>query len=57
MHATMSAQVASQPRSPLAEDRNVLLARLVDGLDSPTLWWISGYSAGYVYVLGACAKR
>jgi sulfite reductase (NADPH) flavoprotein alpha-component len=46
MHATMSAQVASQPRSPLAEDRNVLLARLVDGLDSPTLWWISGYSAG-----------
>lgn len=42
----MSAQLASQPRIPLPEGKDALLARLVDGLDSQTLWWLSGYSAG-----------
>ncbi len=32
--------------SPLPEERKVLLARVVEGLDGPSLWWLSGYAAG-----------
>ena len=42
----MSAQFASPTPMPLSEDKGLLLARLVDGLDSQALWWLSGYSAG-----------
>lgn len=42
----MSAQLASQPGIPLPEGKGAFLARLVDGLDNQTLWWISGYCAG-----------
>ncbi|SFN40564.1 sulfite reductase (NADPH) alpha subunit [Dokdonella immobilis] len=42
----MSAQFASPPPMPLPADKGQLLARLVDGLDSHALWWLSGYSAG-----------
>ncbi|ADV26325.1 sulfite reductase (NADPH) flavoprotein, alpha chain [Pseudoxanthomonas suwonensis 11-1] len=38
---------------PLDEDRKVLLARLVDGLDAPSLWWVSGYAAGLAQGQGA----
>ena len=42
----MTAAPNALPPSPLDEDRKVLLARLVDGLDGPSLWWLSGYTAG-----------
>ncbi|HHW4678903.1 MAG TPA: assimilatory sulfite reductase (NADPH) flavoprotein subunit [Xylella sp.] len=32
--------------SPLPEDRKSLLMHLVEGLDAPSLWWLSGYVAG-----------
>lgn len=42
----MSAQLSpSIPPIPLPEAKGVLLAQLVDGLDSAALWWLSGYSA------------
>ncbi len=31
---------------PLDAERRALLARLTDGLDPATLWWVSGYLAG-----------
>ncbi|MFT4246651.1 MAG: assimilatory sulfite reductase (NADPH) flavoprotein subunit [Pseudomonas sp.] len=42
----MTAAAASLPPSPLPEDRRALLARLVEGLDGASLWWLSGYTAG-----------
>ncbi|KAF1689881.1 assimilatory sulfite reductase (NADPH) flavoprotein subunit [Pseudoxanthomonas koreensis] len=42
----MSAASPALPPSPLNEDRKILLARLVDGLDGSSLWWLSGYTAG-----------
>ncbi|HET9033197.1 MAG TPA: assimilatory sulfite reductase (NADPH) flavoprotein subunit [Dokdonella sp.] len=42
----MSAQFITPPQIPLPEDKGILLARLLDGLDSHALWWLSGYSAG-----------
>ncbi|HMM67459.1 MAG TPA: assimilatory sulfite reductase (NADPH) flavoprotein subunit [Dokdonella sp.] len=42
----MSAQFATPPQVPLPEDKGILLARLLDGLDTHALWWLSGYSAG-----------
>ncbi|KAF1710996.1 assimilatory sulfite reductase (NADPH) flavoprotein subunit [Pseudoxanthomonas sangjuensis] len=42
----MSAQPASLPPSPLPEDRKAPLARALEGLDAPSLWWLSGYAAG-----------
>lgn len=42
----MTASSSALAPSPLAEERRVLLARLVEGLDAPTLWWLSGYTAG-----------
>ena len=42
----MSAQFLSPPQIPLPEEKGVLLARLLDGLDTHALWWLSGYSAG-----------
>lgn len=42
----MSAQPAPLPPSPLPEDRKAPLARVLDGLDAPSLWWLSGYAAG-----------
>jgi sulfite reductase (NADPH) flavoprotein alpha-component len=42
----MSAPQPALAPSPLAEERRALLARVVDGLDSASLWWLSGYTAG-----------
>lgn len=42
----MSAQLITPPQIPLSEDKGLLLARLLDGLDANALWWLSGYSAG-----------
>ena len=42
----MTAAPTALPPSPFNEDRRLLLARLVDGLDAPSLWWLSGYAAG-----------
>lgn len=42
----MTASSSALAPSPLAEERRALLARLVDGLDAPALWWLSGYTAG-----------
>ena len=41
----MSAQMQSASPSPLAGDQPALLARLVEGLEAPALWWLSGYLA------------
>ncbi|KAF1698702.1 assimilatory sulfite reductase (NADPH) flavoprotein subunit [Pseudoxanthomonas jiangsuensis] len=49
----MTAAPTALPPSPLNEDRKVLLARLVDGLDAPSLWWLSGYTAGLAQGHGA----
>ncbi|GAB3515467.1 assimilatory sulfite reductase (NADPH) flavoprotein subunit [Pseudoxanthomonas daejeonensis] len=46
----MTAAPTALPPSPLNEDRKVLLGRLVDGLDGPSLWWLSGYTAGLAQV-------
>ncbi|MES5816088.1 assimilatory sulfite reductase (NADPH) flavoprotein subunit [Pseudoxanthomonas sp. Soil82] len=46
----MTAASTALPPSPLNEDRKVLLARLVEGLDGPSLWWLSGYTAGLAQV-------
>ena len=32
--------------SPLPEDKQPLVARLIDGLEAPALLWLSGYLAG-----------
>ena len=42
----MSASIAPLPLSPLPPERTELLAHLVDGLDLPALYWLSGYTAG-----------
>jgi len=42
----MSAQFLTPPQIPLSEDKGVLLARLLEGLDGHALWWLSGYAAG-----------
>jgi sulfite reductase (NADPH) flavoprotein alpha-component len=42
----MSAQLQPHGPAPLTGDKPVLLARLVEGLDAPALWWLSGYAAG-----------
>lgn len=46
----MTAAPTALPPSPLNEDRKALLGRLVDGLDGPSLWWLSGYTAGLAQV-------
>jgi sulfite reductase (NADPH) flavoprotein alpha-component len=42
----MSAQLQTQHPAALSGDKPALLARLVEGLDAPALWWLSGYAAG-----------
>ena len=42
----MSAQLLTPAQIPLPDHKGILLARLLDGLDTHALWWISGYSAG-----------
>ena len=42
----MTSATATLSPSPLPEDRRALLERLVQGLDGPSLWWLSGYAAG-----------
>ena len=49
----MTAASPAFPPGPLDEDRKVLLARLVEGLDAPALWWLSGYTAGLAQGHGA----
>lgn len=51
----MSAQFLTPPQVPLPEDKSILLARLLDGLDTHALWWISGYSAGLANNQGTIA--
>ncbi|MGJ7903776.1 hypothetical protein, partial [Lysobacter sp. 1R34A] len=47
--AALSAPALSAPPSlatPLPVDRLDSLARLTEGLDHNSLWWLSGYAAG-----------
>ena len=37
---------ATLPRQPLPDDRVQRLAQFADALDAPSLWWLSGYTAG-----------
>ncbi|WP_411832942.1 assimilatory sulfite reductase (NADPH) flavoprotein subunit [Pseudoxanthomonas mexicana] len=39
--------------SPLPDERRALLARVVEGLDGASLWWLSGYAAGLAQGHGA----
>ena len=41
--------MSAQPNrilSPFSEDKLALLARLTEGLDTDSLYWLSGYVAG-----------
>ncbi len=42
----MTSASPALPAIPLPDDRKALLARLVEGLDTASLWWLSGYAAG-----------
>lgn len=42
----MSAAPPALSAGPLPDERKALLARVVDGLDSASLWWLSGFTAG-----------
>ena len=42
----MTAATPALASSPLPDERKALLARVVEGLDGPSLWWLSGYAAG-----------
>ena len=42
----MSAQPLPLAAPPLTGEKPALLARLVEGLDTAGLWWLSGYAAG-----------
>jgi sulfite reductase (NADPH) flavoprotein alpha-component len=41
----VSAQLLPLPAPALTEEHSGLLARLVEGLDAGSLWWLSGYTA------------
>ena len=41
----MSAVPPALAAGPLPDDRKALLARVVEGLDSASLWWLSGFTA------------
>ena len=43
------------PLGPLDPERGALLSRLVDGLDAPTLQWLSGFAAGVAYARSGAA--
>lgn len=45
----MTAAPPALAPSPLPEERKALLARVVEGLDAPSLWWLSGYAAGLAH--------
>lgn len=45
----MTAAPPALAPSPLPEERKALLARVVEGLDGPSLWWLSGYAAGLAH--------
>lgn len=47
----MSAQTHTPAQIPIAGEKGILLARLIDGLDPQALWWLSGYSAGLASTL------
>jgi sulfite reductase (NADPH) flavoprotein alpha-component len=50
----VSAQLLPLPL-PLDEEASTQLARLVQGLDSGGLWWLSGYAAGLAQARGGAA--
>ena len=45
----MTAATPALAPSPLPEERKALLARVVESLDGPSLWWLSGYAAGLAH--------
>ena len=46
----MTSQTAlAQPLGPLDPERSELVARVVEGLDAPTLQWLSGFAAGVAF--------
>lgn len=44
--ANTAASPATLAQSPLSSEPYAQIARLVDGMDSAGLWWLSGYTAG-----------
>jgi sulfite reductase (NADPH) flavoprotein alpha-component len=44
-----ASSVTPLPLGPLDPERSDLLARVVQGLDAPTLQWLSGFTAGVAY--------
>lgn len=47
-----STPLATLAQSPLSVEPYAQIARLVEGLDSPGLWWLSGYAAGLARAQG-----
>ena len=50
--ANTAASPATLAQSPLSAEPYAQIARLVDGLDSAGLWWLSGYTAGLARAQG-----
>jgi sulfite reductase (NADPH) flavoprotein alpha-component len=44
-----SKSALARPLGPLDEERAELLTRVVEGLDAPTLQWLSGFAAGVAF--------
>jgi len=51
----MSTNLAALPLGPLDPERGELLRRVVDGLDTPALQWLSGFAAGVAHARAAGA--
>jgi sulfite reductase (NADPH) flavoprotein alpha-component len=49
----MTSVPAQLPLPPFPEGKAPLLSQLTDGLDAPSLWWLSGYAAGLASRVGA----
>lgn len=54
--ANPAAALSTLPQSPLSAEPYSQIARLVEGLDSAGLWWLSGYTAGLARAQGAAAS-
>jgi sulfite reductase (NADPH) flavoprotein alpha-component len=53
--ANPAAALSTLPQPPLSVEPYSQIARLVEGLDSAGLWWLSGYTAGLARAQGAAA--
>ncbi|NOT86865.1 MAG: assimilatory sulfite reductase (NADPH) flavoprotein subunit [Lysobacter sp.] len=53
--ANPAATLSTLPQTPLSAESYSQISRLVEGLDSAGLWWLSGYTAGLARAQGGAA--